>query len=122
MVFRTRKAAMIAGILAIAIAWLVKAPMLAHWANNGSISLLSFLLLFSAVVSILVGAVMVQLGKRGRLPFALHILFAVFAFLSLHFLFAVPLALGVLVAVTAIFWPVAIQTNANTEKHSSELV
>ena len=122
MVFRTRKAAVIAGILVVAIGWGVKAPLLAHWANTGAISLISFLLLFAATVSLLVGALAVQLGKSGRLPFVLHIVFAILAFLFLHFLFVLPLALGVLVAATAIFWPVAIQTAASTNSSGAESV
>jgi hypothetical protein len=112
MVFRTRKAATIGGILVVAIGWIIKAPMLAHWANTGLISAISFLLLFGASASLLVGALMVQLGKRARLPFVLHIIFAVLAFLSSHslrFIFSIPLAIGVLVAATAIFWPATTQ-------------
>ena len=122
MVFRTRKAAVIAGILVVAVAWIVKAPMLAHWANIGAISLISFILLFAATVSLLAGALAVQLGKRGRLPFVLHILFAVLAFYFLHSMFVLPLALGILVAATAILWPVTIQTLVSTNSSDPESV
>lgn len=123
MIFRTRKTAVIGGILVVAIGWVTKAPMLAHWANTGLISLISFLFLFTATVSLLAGALMVQLGKRGRLPFVLHIVFAAMAFLSLHslrFMFLVPLAIGVLVAATTIFWPVAVQTTTSTDGSGAE--
>jgi hypothetical protein len=125
MVFRTRKAAIIGGILMIAMTWAVKAPMLVHWTSVGLVNTISLLLLFAAVVSILVGARMVQLGKRGRLPFVLHILFATLAFFASHtlrLLFAVPLALGVLVAATAIFWPVAIRAAEPIDKSGAEPV
>lgn len=106
MVFRSRKAASLAGMALIAIGWLTKAPMLVEWTSEGLISVISFVLLFAATVSLLVGALKVQLGKGGRLPFVLHIVFAALALASLHFLFAVPLAIGIVVAVTEIFWPV----------------
>ncbi len=121
MVFYTRKAAAIAGILVLAIGWAIKAPMLDDWFSAGLISGISFLLLFATVVSILVGALMVQRGKPARLLFALHILFATMAFVSLHFLFAMPLGLGVVVAVTLVFWPVAIEATEITDKPGSEL-
>ena len=119
MVFYTRKAAAIAGILVLAIGWAIKAPMLADWAITGLITGISFLLLFAAVVSILVGALMVQLDKPARLLFALHILFASMAFVSLHFFFAMPFALGVLVAVTLVFWPVPAGDPAIIHRHNS---
>ncbi|WP_458069150.1 hypothetical protein [Rhodanobacter sp. BL-MT-08] len=122
MVFRTRKAAVIAGILVVAMGWVIKAPLLVHWADIGAITLISFILLFAATVSLLAGALAVQLGKRGRVPFALHILFAVLALYFLHSMFLLPLALGVVVAATAIFWPVAIQTSVSTSGSGPESV
>jgi hypothetical protein len=67
MIFRTRKAASVAGMLLVAIGWLTKAPMLAEWTNHGLISVISFLLLFVATFSLLIGALKVQLGKHSRL-------------------------------------------------------
>jgi hypothetical protein len=112
MVFRTRKAASIAGMLLVAIGWLTKGPMLVESTSEGLISVISFLLLFAATVSLLIGALKVQLGKGGRRAFILHIAFAALALASLHFRFAVPLALGIVVACTEVFWPV--QPHANT--------
>ena len=114
MVFRTRKAASIAGILLVAIGWVIKAPTLVRWADTGLISVISALLLLAATVSLLVGTLKIQLGKRGRLPFVMHIVFAILALLSLHFLFWVPLAIGIFVAGIEIFWPVKSLTVVNT--------
>ena len=112
MVFRTRKAASIAGMLLVATGWLIKAPTLAEWTSEGLITAISLLLLLAATVSLLVGALKVQLGKSSRPAFILHITFAVLALASLHFHFAVPLAMGIVVAGTEIFWPV--QRRAST--------
>jgi hypothetical protein len=71
----------------------------------GMISAVSFLFMFFSVTSILIGCVLVQLGKKSRLAFALHIVFAVLACFATHFRFAVPLVLGMSVAATALIWP-----------------
>ena len=110
--FRTRKGSIIAGVLVVAIAWFVQAPKLLHWVNIGAMSAMSFLLLFCAVVSLLVGALSVWRGKRGAVPFLLHIVFAALACVTTHFMFAIPLALGVLVAIGALFWPARAQQDA----------
>ena len=118
MVFLSRKAASIAGMLLVVVGWLIKAPMLAQWTNAGLISLISFLLIIAATISLLLGALYVQLGKRSRRPFILHIAFAALALLSLHFMFAVPLIMGIVYASAEIFWPTKIQTATTSETGS----
>lgn len=107
--FRTRGGSIIAGILVVAITWLVQAPKLLHWVNVGAMSAMSFLLVVCAVVSLLVGALSVWRAKRGVVPFSLHIVFAALACVTTHFLFVIPLALGVLVAIGALLWPARAQ-------------
>ena len=107
--FRTRKGSIVAGLLIVAIAWIVKMPMFIQWVSTGLMSAISFLLLFCAVMSLLIGALRVRLGKRGTMAFLLHIAFAALACWRTHFLFTVPLALGVLVAISALVWPASTQ-------------
>ena len=111
MVFvRTRsKSGIIVGILLVIIGWAFKAPMLARWVNEGLITGISFLLLFSTVTSLAIGAFLVLQGKRGLVTFLLHIVFATLACISTHFMFFVPLALGIFTAISALLWPASTQ-------------
>lgn len=86
-------------------------PLLVQWTNAGLISAISFIMLFSSVASILVGCLLMQLGKPIRLAFVLHIAFSAMACLTTHFIFIYPLALGISVAVTALIWPVSKDTD-----------
>lgn len=109
MIFRTRKGAITAGILVVAIAWIMKGPLLVQWVSEGLLSVVSFLLLFFSVASILVGCLLMKRGKPSRRAFVLHIASSVMACVTTHFFFVTPLALGVSVAVTALIWPASNQ-------------
>jgi hypothetical protein len=120
-VVRTRKAGIVLGILVVVIGWAFKATMFLRWVEHGLISVMSFLLLFCAAISLLVGALLVQSGKRGSVTFLLHIVFATLACLSTHFLFVVPLALGIIVTISALVWPASAQQGI-ASKAAAELV
>jgi hypothetical protein len=121
MVVRTHKAGIVVGILVVVIGWAFKAPMFVHWVEHGLISVMSFLLLFCTAISLLAGGLLVQLGKRSSVTFLLHVVFATLACLSTHFLFIVPLALGVIVAISALVWSASAQQDV-ASKAEAELV
>jgi hypothetical protein len=119
-VVRTRKGGIFAGIFMVAVGWAFKLPMLTRWVVNGLISTISFLLLFCTVISLLVAARSVHLGKRGLVPFLLHIVFATLACFTTHFVFAVPLAIGIFVAISALVWPASSLQGVSGEQGAGE--
>ncbi|HEV8331600.1 MAG TPA: hypothetical protein VGQ22_09310 [Steroidobacteraceae bacterium] len=93
------------GAFAAAVVWGVHVPALFEMTRVGEMSMLVLLLFVAAVVALVVGALRVQLGRNGRISFALHIVFACAgAALSGMFYPLLPLTLSLLVAVVALVW------------------
>jgi hypothetical protein len=115
-VVRTRKSEIIIGVLIVVAGWAFKASWLLRWVNQNQISVISFLLLLGVVISLSVGAISVMRGKRSSRAFILHIVFAILACVSTHFLFVIPLALGALVAIGALIRPVLTQQDEASQQ------
>jgi hypothetical protein len=90
--------------LAAVVVWGANAALLLEMTRVGEINPFVFLLFFAGVVALLVAAWRVHRGKKARISFALHILFAVGAVAMNGFFFypRLPLTLSLAVAIAAL--------------------
>lgn len=90
--------------LAAVVVWGANGALLVEMTNYGEINVVVFLLFFAGVVALLVAAWRVHRGKKARIPFALHILFAAGAVAMNGFFFypRLPLTLSLAVALAAL--------------------
>lgn len=105
MIVRTRKAGVVWGAVLVLIGWGSEVPKLLDYVEHGLMSVISFTLLFATAMTLLIGAVAVHRGKRANITFLVHIVLAGLALVFLHFRIVVPLALGAVVAISAVLFP-----------------
>lgn len=97
------------GTLVALLFWGVKAPTFIEMTRVGEIMPIALLLILASVISLALGGVRAYFGKGGRIPFALHIAFAVTAAVVMRVFPVAPLALSVAVAVAALAWSAAVR-------------
>jgi len=98
------------GSMAAVVVWGLHAPLLIEMTRVGEMSALVLLLFVAAVIALVVGAVRVQIGKKGQISFALHIVFACSAAVMIGMFYPrLPLALSLVVAILALVMSVTAQ-------------
>jgi hypothetical protein len=88
--------------------WAVRAPIFIEMTRTGEIMPIALLLILASLISLALGGVRACFGKGGRIPFALHIAFAVTAAVLMPYFPVAPLALSLAVAVAALAWSAAV--------------
>lgn len=97
------------GTLVAVLFWGVMAPIFLEMTRVGEISPIALFLILLAVLSLALGGLRAYLGKGGRVPFVLHIAFAVAAAVMMRVFPVAPLALSLAVAVAALAWSFAVR-------------
>jgi hypothetical protein len=102
------------GTLAALLLWGVRAPVFIEMTRTGEIMPIALLLILASVISLALGGARACFGKGGRIPFALHIAFAVTAAVLMRYFPVAPLALSVAIAIAALAWSAAVQETSAT--------